>query len=166
MRTGTTGWREEWGAACVCTSQLQKKQFAREVVALASCDSGDGVVGEVLNRPGHGDHIKDNGDDSGAQQCIGDQGYQPCQGGQEEQDQQGERVQPLLQPQAASPAAKTSLSSQMLHFFFLTFCISPEFVKSICEPNILTIQNNLLPKWKVGGGWRKVYEAPICDLIM
>ena len=145
MRTGTAGLREECGATCVCTSQLRKKQLASKVVALTICDSGDGVVGEVLNRPGHGDDIKDNGDDSGAQQCKGDQGHQPCQGGQEEQDQQGERVQPLLQPQAASPAAKTSFTSQMLHFF-LTFCISSEFVKSICEPNILTIQNNLLPK--------------------
>ena len=109
------------------------------------CDSGDGVVGEILNRAGHRDHIKDNGDERVTQQCKVDQGHQPCQGGQEERDQQGERVLPLLQPQAASPAAKTSLSSQMLHFF-LTFCISSEFVKSICEPNILTIQNNLLPK--------------------
>ena len=145
MRTGTAGLREEWGAACVCTSQLRKKQLAREVVALTSCDSGDGVVGEVLNRPGHGDHIKDNGDDSGTQQCKGDQGHEPCQGGQEEQDQQGERVLPLLQPRAASPAAKTSLSSQML-YFFSTFCISSEFVKSICEPTILTIQEQLIAK--------------------
>ena len=116
-------------------------------MALTSCHSSDGVVGEVLNRPGHGDHIKDNGDDSGAQQCIGDQGDQPCQGGQEEQDQQGERVQPFLQPQAASPAAKTSLSSQMLHFF-LTFCISPEFVKSICEPTLsnLKVGNIKIPQ--------------------
>ena len=105
-------------------------------MALTSCDSGDGVVGEVLNRPGHGGQIKDNGDDSGTQQCKGDQGHEPCQGGQEEQDQQGERVLPLLQPQAASPADKTSFTSQMLYFFFLTFCISSEFVKSICEPTI------------------------------
>ena len=146
MRTGTTGLREEWRAACIGTSQLRKKHLDREVVALTSCDSGDGVLGEVLNRPGHGDHIKDNGDDSGAQQCKGDQGHEPCQGGQEEQDQQGERVLQLLQPQAASPAAKTSFTSQMLHFFFLTFCISSEFVKSICEPTILTIQEQLIAK--------------------
>ena len=114
-------------------------------MALTSCDSGDGVLGEVLNRPGHGYHIKDNGDDSGTQQCKGDQGHEPCQGGQEEQDQQGERVLLLLQPRAASPAAKTSFASQMRHFF-LTFCISPEFVKSICEPTILTIQEQLIAK--------------------
>ena len=115
-------------------------------MALTSCDSGGGVVGEVLNRLGHRDHIKDNGDDSGAQQCKGDQGHEPCQGGQEEQDQQGERVLLLLQPQAASPADKTSFTSQMLYFFFLTFCISSEFVKSICEPTILTIQEQLIAK--------------------
>ena len=126
-------------------STSKEAQFAMKVVALTSCDSGGGVLGEVLNRPGHGDQIKDNGDDSGTQQCRGDQGHEPCQGGQEEQDQQGERVLLLLQPQAASPAAKTSFTSQMLHFF-LTFCISSEFVKSICEPTILTIQEQLIAK--------------------
>ena len=117
---------------------------ASQLTAGSLC-SGGGAVGEVLNRPGHGDHIKDNGDDSGAQQCKEDQGHEPCQGGQEEQDQQGERVLPLLQPQAASPAAKTSLSSQML-YFFSTFRISSEFVQSICEPTILTIQEQLIAK--------------------
>ena len=139
QKNGITGIDENWdnwlarrvgSSLRLHFSTSKKAQFAREVVALTSCDSGDGVVGEVLNRPGHGDHIKDDGDDSGTQQCKGDQGHEPCQGGQEEQDQQGERVLPLLQPQAASPAAKTSLSSQML-YFFSTFCISSEFVKSI-----------------------------------
>ena len=154
QKNGITGIDENWdnwlkrrvGSSLRWDFSTSKEaHVGMKVVALTSCDSGGGVVGEVLNRPGHGDHIKDNGDDSGTQQCKGDQGHEPCQGGQEEQDQQGERVLPLLQPQAASPAAKTSLSSQML-YFFLTFCISSDFVKRICEPTILTIQEQLIAK--------------------
>ena len=154
QKNGITGIDENWdnwlarrvgGSLRLHFSTSKEAQFAMKVVALTSCDSGDDVVGEVLNRPGHRDHIKDNGDDSGTQQCKGDQGHQPCQGGQEEQGQQGERVPPLLQPQAASPAAKTSSTSKKLHFFSI-FCISSEFVKSICEPTILTIQEQLIAK--------------------